>query len=87
MVVPEILSRRGALEIDSAPSAGRKTPEREKLSGRQESAEEIPSQRGEIIAIIIVIAPDFIGIIITTTTITSTFISTITTPSHCNILG
>jgi hypothetical protein len=57
--------------------------EREKLSGRQKSAGEIPSRRGEIIAIIITIAMDFIGIII----ITNTFISTITTPSRCNILG
>jgi hypothetical protein len=59
--------------------------EREKLSGRQESAEEIPSQRGEIVAIVIAIMPDFIGIIIIT--ITSTLISTITSPSRCNILG
>jgi hypothetical protein len=58
--------------------------EREKLSGRQKSAGEIPSRRGEIVAIIITIALDFIGIIII---ITSTFISTITTPSRCNILG
>jgi hypothetical protein len=65
---------------------GRKTPEREKLSGRQESAREIPSRRGEIIAIIIAITSDFIGIIIIIT-ITSTFISTITTPSCCNILS
>jgi hypothetical protein len=42
---------------------------------------EIPSRRGEIIAI----APDFIGIIIIS--ITSTFISTITTPSRYNILS
>jgi hypothetical protein len=65
---------------------GRKTPEREKLSGRQKSAGEIPSQRGEIIAIVITIAPDFIGITIIIS-ITSTFISTITTPSRCNILS
>jgi hypothetical protein len=74
-------------EIDTAASAGRKTPEREKLSGRQKSAEEIPSRRGEIIAIVIIIALDFIGIIITIILITSTFIFTITTPSRCNILG
>jgi hypothetical protein len=59
--------------------------EREKLSGRQKSAREIPSRRGEIVAIII--ALDFIGIIITIILITSTSISTITTPSRCNILG
>jgi hypothetical protein len=58
--------------------------EREKLSGRQKSAGEIPSQRGEIVAIIITIALDFIRIIII---ITSTSISTIITPSCCNILG
>jgi hypothetical protein len=60
IVVPENLSRRGASKIDSAASTGWKTPEREKLSGRQESAGEIPSWRGEIVAI--VIAPDFIEI-------------------------
>jgi hypothetical protein len=72
-------------EINTAASTGQKTPEREKLSGRQEPAGEIPSRRGEIIAIVITIAPDFIGIIIIS--ITSTFISTITMPSHCNILS
>jgi hypothetical protein len=61
--------------------------EREKLSGRQKSNGEIPSRRGEIVAIIITLALDFIGIIITIIIITSTFISTITTPSCCNILG
>jgi hypothetical protein len=66
---------------------GRKTPEREKLSGRQKSVEEIPSRRGEIVAIVITIALDFIGIIITIILITSTFIFTISMPSHCNILG
>jgi hypothetical protein len=78
----------GGSEIDTAASAGQKTPEREKLSGRQESTEEIPSREGEIIAIIIIIiALDFIGIIITIILITSTFIFTITTPSRCNILS
>jgi hypothetical protein len=77
----------GGSEIDNTASAGRKTPEREKLSGRQESAREIPSRRGEIIAIIIAIAPDFIGIIIIIISISNTFISTITTPSRCNILS
>jgi hypothetical protein len=61
--------------------------EREKLFGRQESIGEIPSRRGEIIAIIIAITPDFIGIIIIIILITSTFISIITTPSRCNILS
>jgi hypothetical protein len=62
IVVPENLRPEGGLEIDSAASVGEKTPrererERErdrerKLSGRQKSAEEIPSRRGEIAAII-----------------------------------
>jgi hypothetical protein len=82
MVVPENL-RQGGSEIDSAASVGRKTPRKKKLSGRQKSVGEIPSRRGEIIAIEL----EFIGIIIITTTITSTFIFTITTPSRCNILG
>jgi hypothetical protein len=86
-IVPKNLSQGGGSEIDTAASAGRKTPEREKLSGRQESTREIPSRRGEIVAIVITIAPDFIGIIITIISITSTFISTITTPSRCNILS
>jgi hypothetical protein len=64
IVVPENLRQKGGSEIDTAASVGRKTPEREKLSGRQESAREIPSRRGEIVAIVIAIAPDFIGIII-----------------------
>jgi hypothetical protein len=51
------------------------------LSGKQKSIKEIPSQRGEIIAIITIIELGFIGIIII---ITSTII---TTPSHYNILG
>jgi hypothetical protein len=46
---------------------------------------EIPSRRGEIVAIVIAIAPDLIRIIIIS--ITSTFISTITTPSRYNILS
>jgi hypothetical protein len=61
---------------------GAENTEREKLSDRQKSIGEIPSRRGEIVAIVIIIARDFIAIIIT-----STFISTITTPSRCNILG
>jgi hypothetical protein len=85
-IVPKNLSQGGS-EIDTADSAGRKTPEREKLSGRQKSAREIPLRRGEIVAIVIIIALDFIGIIITIILITSTFIFTITTPSRCNILG
>jgi hypothetical protein len=86
IVVSKNLSEGGGSEIDIAASTGRKTPEREKLSGRQESTGEIPSRRGKIVAIVIAIAPDFIGIIIIIT-ITSTFISTITMPSRCNILS
>jgi hypothetical protein len=66
---------------------GRKTHRERKLSGRQKSAEEIPSRRGEIIAIVIAIELGFIGIIIFITIITSTFIFTITMPSRYNILG
>jgi hypothetical protein len=84
---PQKPKSRGGSEIDTAASAWRKTPEREKLSGRQESTGEIPSRRGEIIAIVITIAPDFIGIIIIIISITSTFISTFTTPSRCNVLS
>jgi hypothetical protein len=85
IVIPKNL-RRGGLEIDSAASTGRKihTQRERKLSDRHKSAEEIPSRRGEIIAIVIAIELDFIGIIIISS---STFITTITTPSHCNILG
>jgi hypothetical protein len=86
IVVPENLSQGGS-EIDTTASAGQKIPEREKLSGRQESAGEIPSRRGEIVAIVIIITLDFIGIIITIILITSTFIFTITTPSRYNILS
>jgi hypothetical protein len=65
-----------------------KNTEREKLSGREKSAGEIPSRRGEIIVIVIIITLDFIGIIITIIIIIiNTFISTITTPSRCNMLG
>jgi hypothetical protein len=86
-IVPKNLSEGGRSEIDTAASARRKIPEREKLSGRQESAGEISSRRGEIVAIVIAIVSDFIGIIKIIISITSTFISTITTPSHCNILS
>jgi len=48
----------------SAASTRRKPQREKKLSGREKSAGEIPSRRGEIIAILIVIALDFIGIII-----------------------
>jgi hypothetical protein len=66
---------------------GQKTHRERKLLGWQKSAGEIPSRRGEIVAIVIAIELDFIGIIIIIITITSTFIFTITTPSRYNILG
>jgi hypothetical protein len=65
----------GGSEIDSAASAGQKTHRERKLSGRQKSVREIPSRRGEIVAIVIELG--FIGIIITI----------ITMPSRYNILG
>jgi hypothetical protein len=74
------------LQIDSTTSTGQKTHRERKLSGRQKSAREIPSQRREIIAIVTIIELGFIEIIIIII-ITSTFITVITTPSHCNILG
>jgi hypothetical protein len=85
MVIPENLSQ-GGIRDRHRRLCGAENTEREKLSGRQKSAGEIPSRRGEIVAIVITIALEFIGIIITII-ITSTFISTITMPSRCNILG
>jgi hypothetical protein len=83
IVIPKNLSR-GRIRDRHRRLRGAENTEREKLSG---SAREIPSRRGEIVAIIITIALDFIGIIITIIIVTSTFISTITTPSRYNILG
>jgi hypothetical protein len=71
----------------SAAATGRKTTEREKLSGRQKSAGEIPSRRGEIVAIVTVIKLDFIGIIIIIISTARTIITTVTSPSRCNTLG
>jgi hypothetical protein len=92
--LPENLRLGGGSEIESAASAGQKTwkTHREiKLFGKQKSAREIPSQRGEIITIVITIELYFIGIIMIITTITITFITitiTITiTSSRYNILG
>jgi hypothetical protein len=72
------------LQIDSAASAGRKTHTQRKLSGKQKSTGDIPSQRREIVTIVTAIKQGLIGIIISIITTTSTFI---TTPSRCNILG
>jgi hypothetical protein len=82
---PENLRLGEPSEKYSAASAGEKQREKE-LSGKQKSAREIPSQKGEIITIITDIKLGFIGIIIIIV-ITNTFITIITTPSRCNILG
>ena len=67
---------------------GAENTREKELSGREKSTGEISSRRAEIVAIVIIIAPDFIGIIIIIIiSITSTFISTITMPSRCNILS
>ena len=55
---------------------GMETIEREKALWQGDPAGEIPSRRGEIIAIVIVITLDFIGIIITTIHCAITIIST-----------
>jgi hypothetical protein len=78
---------RGGIRDRHRRLCGAENTEREKLSGREESAGEIPSWRGEIVAIVIIITLDFIGIIITTIIIICTFISTITRPFLCNILS
>jgi hypothetical protein len=51
--LPKNLRPEGGSQIDSAVSAGRKPHRERKLSGRQKSTKEIPSRRGEIIAIVI----------------------------------
>jgi hypothetical protein len=85
IVIPKNLSQ-GGLRDRHRRLCRAEITEIEKLSGRQKSTGEIPSRRGEIIAIIIIIiALDFIEII--STIIISTFISTITMPSRYNILG
>jgi hypothetical protein len=85
IVVPENLRQEEGMRDRLHRLCGAENTER-KLSGRQKSAREIPSRRGEIFTIVIAIELDFIGIIIIIT-ITSTFIFTITMPSRCNILG
>jgi hypothetical protein len=86
IIIPENLSQGGLFRVRHSRLSGAENTRERKLSGREKSTGEIPSRRGEIIAIVITIAPDFIGIIIIIS-ITSTFISAITTPSHCNILS
>jgi hypothetical protein len=87
IIIPKNLSEGEGIRDRLRGLCGAENTEREKLSDRQKSAGEIPSRRGEIVAIVIAIAPDFIRIIIIIIPITSTFISTITTPSRCNILS
>ena len=58
------------------PPRGRKPQREKKLSGREKSAGEIPSRRGEIVAIVIVIVTGFIGIIINIILANSTISST-----------
>jgi hypothetical protein len=85
IVVPENLSEGGLRDRHRRLCGAENTRERKAL--RQAGiCQGIPSRRGQIVAIVIAIAPDFIGIIIIIS-ITSTFISTITTPSRCNILS
>jgi hypothetical protein len=61
---------------------------RERKAFRQaEFCREITSLRGEIIAIATAIKLDFIGIIITIISTTSTIITTVSTPYRCNTLG
>ena len=60
---PETLRHEESSRKYSAASTRRKTLEKENLSGREKSAGEIPSRRGENIAIVTVIELDFIGII------------------------
>jgi hypothetical protein len=86
LIIPKNLSQGGLRDRHRRLCRAENTRER-KLSGRQKFAGEIPSRRGEIVAIVIIITPDFIGIIITIILITNTFIFTIATPSRCNILG
>jgi hypothetical protein len=83
---PENLRLGERPETYSAAAARRKTPEREKLSGREKSAGEIPSWRGETVAIVTVIELDFIVIIIIIISTTSTIITIISTPSRCSNL-
>jgi hypothetical protein len=84
--LPKKLRLGGESQKDFAASAGRKTHRERKLSGRQKYVGKIPSQRGEIVTIVIIIELGFIESIIITI-ITNTFITIITMPSRCNILG
>jgi hypothetical protein len=85
IVIPKNLRQRG-IRDRLRRLCGAENTEREKALRQAEIYQGNSFQRGEIIAIVIAIELDFIGIIIVIT-ITSTFITTITTPSCCNILG
>jgi hypothetical protein len=87
IVVPENLSRGGLRDRHRRLCGTENTRERKALR-QAEICWGNSFRRGEIVAIVIIIALDFIGIIITIIIIiTSTFISIITTPSRCNILS
>jgi hypothetical protein len=75
---PQKPKTKGGIRDRLRRLCGIENTKREKLSDRQKSTGEIPSRRGEIIAIIITIELGFIGIIISITIITNTFIFTIT---------
>jgi hypothetical protein len=85
-IVPENLSQGGLRDRHRRLCGAENTRERKALR-QAEICQGTSFLRGEIVAIVIIITPDFIGIIITIILITSTFISTITTPSRCNILS
>jgi hypothetical protein len=84
-LLPENLRLGGTLRKNPAAATRRKTPEGEKLSGRQDFARGNSLSDGEIVAIVTSIALDFIGVIIISTT--RTFITAITTSSRCDISG
>ena len=64
------------------------TRERENLSGREQSFGEIPSRRGEIVAIVTVIKLDFIGIIIISIAISTAPLRSVVTSrvESCTVL-
>jgi len=69
----------------SAASTRRKTPEREKLSGRKKSAGGNSLPEGEIVAIVTVIELDFIVIIIIIISTADTIIIAAAPRLRCNI--
>ena len=87
LVHPENLRRGGVIERYSAATTRRKPQREKKLSGREKSAGGIPSRRGKIVAIVIVIELGFIGIIIIIISTTEHHHPHHATPFRCNILG